>query len=381
MKGFLPGRGFFCAGLLSLLIGCAGTGPKPAPLADFEPTHQARVVWRASVDKASRYRFSPAIRDGAVYAAGSGGELLRLDAERGRVAWRVETGSELSGGVGLGPDMVLLGTSDGEVLAYDLQGKPLWRSRVSSEVLSAPAAGASTVVVRSGDGKLFGLDPKDGARRWEFQATMPPLILRSNPGLVVVNDDAVVAGLPGGKLVVLALSTGALLWEASVATPRGDNELERIADVAGAPLVEPERVCAVTFQGRIGCYETAKGTQLWGRPASSAGSLGAGRSTVYYTSETGSVVALDKATGASVWSQDKLYQRKVSAPQVFQRWVVVGDYEGYLHFLSAEDGSFVARISTDGSEIAAQPVVVGERILVQTRRGGLFAIALNERRK
>jgi outer membrane protein assembly factor BamB len=381
MTRFLPFRGLISAGLLALLAGCAGSGPKPAPLVDFEPAIQARVAWRASVDKAGRYRFAPAIRDGAVYAAGSGGELLRLDAERGRVVWRVETGTDVSGGVGLGPNMVLLGTADGEVLAYDTDGKPLWRSRVSSEVLSVPAASASMVVVRSGDGRIFGLDPKDGARKWEYQATMPPLVLRSSPGLVVVNDDAVVAGLPGGKLVVLGIPNGALLWETSVATPRGDNELERIADVAGTPLVEPERVCAVTFQGRIGCYETAKGTQLWGRAASSAAGLGADKTTVYYTSDTGSVAALDKSTGASVWNQDKLFQRKVSAPLAFQSWVVVGDYEGYVHFLSRDDGAFVARVSTDGGEILAQPAILGDKVLVQTSRGGLFAIAVSDRKK
>lgn len=381
MTFFSTVRCIFLASLIALLTACAGSGPKPAALTKFEPTAKAKVAWRASIDRAKGYQFSPAVRDGAVYAAGSGGELVRLDAERGRKLWGVETKTVLSGGVGLGPNMILLGTADGEVLAFDLQGRPLWRSRVSSEVLSAPAGGASMVVVRSGDGKIYGLDPKDGTRKWEYQATLPSLILRANPGLVVVNDDAVVAGLPGGKLIVLAISTGALLWEATVATPRGDNELERIADIAGTPLVEADRVCAVTFQGRVGCYETAKGTQIWGRPASSAGSLGADGSAVYYATDTGAVVALDKAAGASVWTQEKLFQRKVSAPLAFQRWVVVGDYKGYVHFLSREDGSFVARVSTDGGEISAQPVALGDKVLVQTRKGGLFAIAIGDRKK
>ena len=374
-------RAFIAAGLIAVLSACAGSGPKPASLSKFEPAAKAKVIWRASTDRAGRYRFVPAIRDDAVYAAGSSGELIRLDAQRGRALWRVETKTVLSGGVGLGSDMILLGSADGEVLAYDLQGKPLWRSRVSSEVLSAPAAGASIVVVRSGDGKIYGLDPKDGTRKWEYQATLPSLILRANPGMVVVNDDAVVAGLPGGKLIVLALSTGALLWEATVATPRGDNELERIADVAGTPLVEPDRVCAVTFQGRVGCYETSKGTQIWGRPASSAGGLGADSGAVYYSTDTGSVVALDKAAGSSIWTQEKLFQRKVSAPLAFQDWIVVGDYKGYVHFLSREDGSFAARISTDGSEISVQPVAFGDKVLVQTNKGGLFAIAIAQRKK
>lgn len=379
--GWLAHGAIAAAGAALLLSACAGSGPKPAPLVDFEPQARAQVAWRASVDAAGRYRFTPAVADGAVFATGSAGELARFDAERGRAVWRAETRATLSGGIGLGAGMLLLGTAEGAVLAYDTDGKLLWRSQVSSEVLSAPTGTATTVVVRSGDGRIFGLDAKDGSRRWEYQATLPPLILRANPGIVVVNDNAAVAGLPGGKLVVLNIANGSLLWETSVATPRGDNELERIADIPGTPLVEPERVCAVTYQGRVGCYETARGTQIWSRTASSAGSLGADGTTLYYTAENGSVVALDKVSGASVWTQDALFQRKVSAPLAFQRWVVVGDYEGYVHFLSRDDGSFVTRVATDGSGVLAQPVTLGDRVLVQTRRGGVFAIAVADRRR
>ncbi|MGH8679150.1 MAG: outer membrane protein assembly factor BamB, partial [Burkholderiales bacterium] len=312
MRGI--GACFAAAAMAALVAACAGSGPKPAPLTDFKPAADTRIEWSASVGESRQYAFSPAVRDGAVYAAGTNGDLARFDSERGRVVWRVDSRERLSGGVGLGSDMVLVGSAKGTVLAYDAAGKILWRSKVSSEVLSAPSGSALTVVVRSGDGRIFGLDPKDGSRKWEYQASTPPLTLWASPGLVIVNDNAVVIGLPAGKLIALNLANGSVLWETTIATPRGDNELERIADIAGTPLVEPERVCAVTFQGRIGCYETQKGTQIWARPASSSGSLSADTVTLYYTGANGSVTALDKTSGASVWTQDKLFARGVSAP-------------------------------------------------------------------
>jgi outer membrane protein assembly factor BamB len=359
-----------------LLAACAGKGPKPAPLPEFKPTVQTRIAWRANVGDSGRYAFSPLVLDGAVYAAGTQGALVRLNPERGRVAWRVDTGEELSGGVGVAGNLLLLGTAKGAVLAYDTDGKRLWRSQVSSEVLSAPAGNQDLVIVRSGDSRVFGLNANDGSRLWEYQAATPPLTLRATPGLVVVENNAVVSGFPGGKLIVLGLRNGAVLWETSVAVPRGDNELERIADIAGTPVVEPERICAVTYQGRIGCYETERGTQLWSRAASSAGSLGADAATLYYAEENGDVVALDKATGASMWKQEKLYARGVSSPLAFGDYVVVGDFRGYVHFISREDGSFAARARSDGSPVLTQPVLLGKRVLVQTGRGGLYAIEL-----
>jgi outer membrane protein assembly factor BamB len=360
--------------LLGLLTACGSKGPKPAPLVDFKPSAKMRVDWHASVGDSGRYIFTPSIRDGAVYAAGSNGELVRLDAKTGKVAWRVNTKMPLSGGVGTSENLVLVGSAKGVVLAYDQGGKPLWQTTVSSEVLSSPQASGEFVVVRSGDSRIFGLDARDGSRRWEYQTATPPLTLRSNPGVAIV-DNFVIAGMPAGKLIVLSLANGGLVWETVVAAPKGDNELERITDIAGQPLVEKNRVCAVSYQGRAACYETEKGSQVWARPASSAGRLAVDDLSVYLSEEAGSVVALDKGSGASVWKQDQLSHRNLSAPAVLGNYVVVGDYEGQVHFLRFEDGAFAARVPTDGSAIAAAPRVAEDRVLVQTRKGGLYAIS------
>lgn len=361
------------AAAVLLLCACGSKGPQPAKLVEFKPSLELKVAWRARVGDAGRYIFTPAIHQGSVYAAGSRGTLVRLDAGTGKEVWRIDTKAPLSGGVGVGAGMVLVGTAKGAVLAYDLEGKALWSSAVSSEVLSAPQAAGNLVVVRSGDSRIFGLNAQDGTRVWEYQTVVPPLTLRSNPGVVIV-DRFVVAGLPAGKLVVLNLDNGGVVWETVVSAPRGDNELERVSDIAGAPLLLPDRVCAVTFQGRAACYETEKGAQIWGRPASSVGRLAADSRSVYLSEDAGAVLALDKDTGTSFWRQDRLSNRSLSSPMVYRDYVVVGDFEGRVHVLRAEDGGFAARVATDGGAIAAAPVLLDDKILVQTRKGGLYAI-------
>ena len=364
--------------LLGLVLGgCSSNGPQPAKLVDFKPSAKLSVAWKVNIGDADRYIFTPATFGDSVFAASSRGDLLRINAASGKTLWRGDSKAPLSGGVGVGENMVLVGTSKGAVLAYDLEGKPLWQSKVSSEVLSAPQAAGEFVVVRSGDSRIFGLDARDGSRRWEYQTTPPPLTLRANPGVVIV-EGFVIAGMPAGKLVVLNIANGGLVWETVLAAPKGDNELERITDIAGPPLVETGRVCAATFQGRAACYETQKGGQLWARPASSVGSLAADDLSVYLSEDTGSVVALDRNTGASVWKQDKLAYRNLSAPLATKDYVVVGDFEGQVHFLKFEDGSFAARIATDGSSIAAAPKLIGDKVLVQTRKGGIYAISIKK---
>jgi len=361
----------------ALLAACSGSPAiKPAELTKFTPSAQAKVVWRASPGPAKGYIFTPALYRGSVYAASSNGSVARYDSGSGKQLWRVDTKHPLTGGVGADGDRVLVGTKKGDVLALDLNGKTVWTSRVSSEVLSAPRLAEGMVIVRSGDGRIVALDAKDGARKWEYSASMPPLLLRSDSGVTVARG-TVYAGLHNGRLVALGLAGGNVGWEATVAQPKGANELERMVDVAATPIVEEEEVCAVAFQGRVACFDAAKGTLLWSRDASSAVSLGGDPATLYMTDDRGTVQALDRATGATYWKMDKLYGRQVSAPVVVGRFVAVGDYQGYVHFLHREDGALAARLATDGSPIVARPQRIGANVLVQTRGGSVYVIAVN----
>jgi len=363
--------------LLTLtLCGCGGSpAVKPAPLVKFKPTARASVVWRASIGEAEAYVFAPAVYEGAVYAAGANGRLARFDAARGKEVWRVNTKEPLSGGVGADAGLVVVATKKGAVLAYDLNGKLAWRTQVSSEVLMAPRTAQGVVVVRSGDGKIYALDAKDGKQQWEYRFTLPPLLLRSDSGVSIVRG-MVLAGLPAGRVVALNLATGNVLWEATLAQPKGANELERITDIAAAPTVGAEQACAVAFQGRVGCYDFARGTLLWSRDASASVALEVDPITVYLSDARSTVLALDKNTGATVWKQEKLLARQVSAPLEVGLYLALGDFEGYVHFLDRDTGAFAARLSTDGSGIQARPVRLGSNLLLQTHDGALYAVSV-----
>jgi outer membrane protein assembly factor BamB len=351
-------------------------GPKPAPLVAIKPIIQPRIVWRAEVGPAERTVFFPAVTGNVVYAAGAAGQILGLEVASGKVVSRINAGQPLTAGVGASGSIVMVGSAKGEVLAFDSSGKPLWKAPVPGELLAPPAIDGSLVVVRVGDGRLYGLNANDGKRRWVYQRSTPALSLRSHAG-VIVERGAVFAGFPGGRLVALAAATGNVGWDSVVALPRGATELERVADVMGLPILDGDRVCAVAYQGRVACFDTQSGTTVWARDMSSTSGMDADHRGAYITDDKNAIIALDKSNGASLWKQDKLANRGVSTPLAFGRFVIVGDFEGYVHLLSREDGSFAGRIATDGSAIGAPPVALdGNTILVQTRNGGVFAIAV-----
>src|SRR5574340_807636 len=207
---------------------------------------------------------------------------------------------------------------------------------------------ADTVITRTGDGRVHGVSAADGSREWLYSRNLPALSLRGSGGMVA-RDDVLYAGFPGGKLVALNAANGAQLWEATVALPRGATELERVADVMGAPVVDERQVCAVAYQGRVACFDRRNGAPLWARDVSSNSGLAMDARNLYVTDDKDAVIAYDKDSGRAGWRQDKLARRQVTAPLAFGDWVIVADAEGYVHVLSAEDGSFVARTKVDGS--------------------------------
>ncbi len=348
---------------------------KPAELTAINPGVTARILWQGNVGAADKSVFTPAVADNSVFAAGAAGQIVRFEAASGRQLGRFDTNHRLSGGVGSDGRLILAATTRGEVLAFDPGGKLLWKSQLTSEVLSAPQTDLGMVVVRSGDGRVFGLDAATGVRKWVYQRALPALMVRTHAGVALYHG-AVFAGFAGGRLVALALNNGNVGWEGTVALPRGATELERVADISSLPVMDDQQSCAVAFQGRVACFDLRKGTPNWSRNISSAAGMAIDDRNVYVTDDTSAVVAFEKKTGASQWKQDKLFGRRVSAPVAVGKYVAVGDFQGYVHILSREDGAFAARIATDGSAIIAPPLRLDGNILVQTGGGGVFTIAI-----
>ena len=349
---------------------------KPAELVAIKPLFSPKILWRGSVGGADRQAFFPAVMGNVVYATGVAGQITGFDVSNGRQTTRIEAAQRLSGGVGAGGGLVLVGTPKGEVLAFDRDGKAQWKAQLSGEVLAPPQVAEGVVVARAGDGRIFGLEVASGKRKWVYQRTLPALSVRSHAG-VLIRGGAVFAGFPGGRMVAVSLATGSVGWEATVAVPRGTTELERVADITSPPVVDDRQACAVAFQGRVACLEASAGTSIWARDMSSIAGMAADSRNLYITDDRNAIVTLDKTNGASLWKQDKLFGRGVTGPLTVGRYVVVGDFEGYVHFLSREDGSFAARIATDGSAIVVPPIALDmSSFLVQTRNGGVFAITV-----
>jgi outer membrane protein assembly factor BamB len=280
----------------------------------------------------------------------------------------------LSGGVGADGKLVAVGSTEGEVITLDADGKTLWRARVSSEVLAPPEIAGDLVIVRSADSRIFALDARDGRRRWLYQRQAPALGVR-NPAGLVVRGGYVFAGFSGGKLVALAIANGGLRWEGTVSVPKGTTELERVTDVIGLPWVGDRETCAVAFQGRVACFDLGNGNQLWGRDMSSSSGLGVDARYVYVSEDRGAVSALERASGRSLWRQDRLANRHLSAPLPLGAEIAVGDLQGFVHLLARDSGAFVGRIATDGSALRTAPVPLPNGFLVQTSGGTLYALA------
>lgn len=370
-------------GLMAMLAGCSSLNPfaskaaprnPPSALENFQQTMEVRTAWTSSIGSANGFVFTPAVAGGSAYVAAADGTVARIDAASGRTQWRINAGMPLTAGVGSDGTTIAVAGEKGMLLAFDADGKLRWKVQASSEVLSAPAVGQGVIVVRSVDNRIAAYEVENGSRRWVAQRQTPPLTLRTAPGIAISGPTAYVA-LPGGRLSALALTNGGARWEAAVGDPRGTTELERIADLSGTPVIAGSDVCAVAYQGRIACFDATTGAPRWGKEASSEVGVAVDERSVYVADDRGNVTALSRESGSGAWRNPKLAYRRLSTPVVAGRSVAVGDGQGYIHFLSRDDGAMLARVATDGSPVTGTASVAATTALFQTQAGTVVALA------
>ena len=374
--------------MLAVLVlgGCSSDAPpewagksgkvEPAKLVEFVQTAKFKIRWNSDVGDSGANLLQPAISDDAVYGASFNGKLTRLDRITGKRVWRIDSGIAISGGIGSGDGLIVIGGDKGDVLAYDEEGKLRWKSKVSSEVLSVSKVADGVVLVRSGDGRIAGLNATDGERIWLYERSTPALVARSHAGATIQRGVAY-AGFAAGRLAAISIKDGSVLWESMVSQPRGNTELERISDIISNPVTDDEQVCAISFQGRVACFDPVQGNPLWNRDIASDKGMMLLRKYLYLSDEKGSVFLLDKITGSTSWKNSQLFMRDVSAPYAMDEFVVVGDFEGYLHGLNREDGSFAARIKLEGGAVKLAPLRMDGGLLVQTHGGNLYSLSIN----
>ena len=348
----------------------------PAELEQIKATYVAKIDWSGNVGATEKYDYTPAKDSDAIYAANVKGELTKLDSANGKQLWQVNIGEPISGGVGVNAGIVMVGSNKGYVHAYDTAGKALWKAQVSSEVLSVPRYFDGLVIVRSGDNRIYGLNATDGSRKWVYERASPALSLRSSVG-VIVDGGVVYAGFAGGKLVAIRADTGKILWEATVAQPKGVTEIERIADITSLPVVDGPLVYAVAYQGKIAAVDRLTGKVVWNRDISSYSGLSVEDARIFVSHTLGSVYSLDYSTGKTFWRQGALANRRLTTPLPMGSLIAVGDLEGYIHFLSRDDGNFSARIKLDDNAVMSLiPGSNSSQLIAETRDGGIYAISV-----
>jgi len=315
----------------------------------------------------------PFYSSGTLFAADYKGKLISIDAESGRKNWELKTKQSFSGGPGADDSHIYMGTIDGRVVAFDRNnGDELWNAQVSSEVLIPPVAEDNIVVVRSIDGRVFGLDVDNGARVWIYDHSVPLLTLRGNANLLV-RAGVVYVGYDDGSVVTLRLDDGSLLWTQTLVSQEGRTELERLADIGQQMVIVASDLIVSSYKTRVASLAADSGRLLWFKDISSATGIQVDRTKLAISENNGDLWLLDRRNGATQWKQDQLSNRGLTRPAFYGKLVVVGDQEGYLHWLDSDSGEFVARVRAGKKGFAAAPLTVGTTLYVLTHKGNLIA--------
>ena len=353
-----------------LIASCAsGSKPKPEPLEALTPKIGGSLAWNQRVDGV-QFPLAVAVTRGVFTVAGNDGTVLALDAESGREIWRANAGAKLSAGVGSDGRFAAVVTRDGELVVFE-QGQLKWRKPLGARVTTAPLVAGERVFVLGVDRAVQAFDAVDGRKLWVQQRPGDPLTLAQS-GVLAAFKDTLVVG-QGPRMTGLDPLRGSVRWDVVVGSPRGANEIERLADLVGPPVRIGELVCARSFQAAVGCVNAERGTTVWSKNIGGTDAVAADDQFVYAADASDRITSWKIASGDVAWTSDKLLYRSLSSPLSIGKTVVFGDADGTVHWLARETGEAQLRLSTDGSAIVAAPVASGTTMLVVTRKGGLFA--------
>lgn len=376
-----------CLLVLALaLAGCASgkNDPvePPAELVSIQPVLTVRKAWDVRIGFGSEnmnFALRPVVEGGRVYAAGHSGRVYSIDLETGRTQWWTNTRAPLSAGPAVGHGLVVVGASNGLLTALELaDGEQRWQVRLSGEVLAKAAITASQVLVRTVDGRLTALSALDGRELWMVEHRPPRLSLRGTAGPVVAGN-VVVTGFDNGRIGAYSLRDGETVWENLIAAGRGRTEIERMTDVDATPVIVGQDIYAVSYRGRLANLALESGQFLWTTEMSSNKDLGVDWTSVYVTLADSEMVAVNRSSGAELWRQDALRMRRLTAPTPFGQSVVVGDFDGWLHWLDVFTGAMQARFRTGWAAHVTAPVRGGELLIVQDEEDRVYALRVQPR--
>ncbi len=361
--------------LATALVACGGSSRvrKPSELAAVTNQFDMQAVWSTSVGSSEGFNFHPVVAGDAVYVASHRGNLVKIDIATGNKLWEASVPERLSIGPGSDGRTTVAVSTRGNVYAYNDAGKQIWKVSVNSEVLSEPIVAGGIVVVRALDNRFIGLDAQTGARKWTYQRQQSALSLRVGYGMLAIGNEVIVTGFAGGRFGMIAIANGGLVWETPVSFPKGFSEIERLNDVTAKPSMEGEIVCAVSYQGRIGCGQARTGNLLWFKDYSSYTGTAQSAELVFSANEKSYVTAFATKDGTQVWENTQLSYRNVGESLAIGKVLLFGDAQGYVHALTQANGNIISRIRHDSNPISAAPIAVGGLILVQSQGGKIAA--------
>lgn len=353
----------------------------PTPLEDIQQQINIEKLWDQGIGDGSDNQYLklvPVYSQNRIYVADSDGEIEAIDAQSGKTLWSHDTDVKITGSPGTADNMVLVGTGEAHLISLSADtGKEIWRSRVSSEILSSPVISDNIVIVRTIDGKVFGLNADDGKRLWVYDRTVPVLTLRGTSSPVIAKG-YVIAGFDEGRLAAIELHTGKLVWETRIALGSGRSELERMVDIDAEPVIVDDVIYVATYQGRVAALSLDSGRILWTRDISSYAGICVDGTAVYITDDNSDIWSLDRFTGNSIWKQDKLEARAATGPDIVGNMVVVGDLEGYLHWIDKNTGDIVGRIRMSKNMIIAPPISADGKLYAYSSDGTLGAFSYSD---
>lgn len=370
------------AGAITDTIRGSDNAEPPKELQPLEPTVNMTELWSTRIGKGSLGRIlnlMPAVTASTVYAADHKGTVVAVDRANGDTQWSKDTGLEISAGPVVAGDKLLLGTSNAELVAISLaDGALIWKTALTSEMMSLPRVSHNIVVARTSDGRIAGFDLGHGGIKWSHERTLPPLSIRSL-GSPTIHGDLVLDGFGAGKLIALNLQDGHLVWEVTAVVPRGRSEVERMVELDAEPMVQGEVAYATGFQGGLSAVELSNGSILWHqKTAYSSHATALSRKSLFITDTSSDIWSMDISNGADQWKQDILHQRRLTVPARVKDYLVVGDFEGYLHLLRADNGSLVGRLELSSNDpIVATPLAYEDVLYVLTSDGLLASVRVD----
>jgi outer membrane protein assembly factor BamB len=362
------------------LSGCNGffdkdNTPPPRPLTHYPFEINPRFLWSVNTGSGSGGEYlktSPAIGATDIVTASMNGVITSVNKFNGRINWRTDTRMLISAGPGIGDQLVVAASHRGDIVALsERNGRILWRTVIPGEILANPAIDRGIIIIKAIDGNLRALSTADGHEVWSFRQVEPNLILRGS-SRPLIRDNNVIAGFANGNLSKLNLHDGQLLWQQAVAIPEGAFAIQRMIDIDADPTLFDHHLYAATYQGKIASLDWISGKILWNYDISSYTGMIADENTVYISDAKSFIWAFGADNGLVNWRQTALEARIVSGPASMGNYIVVGDAQGYLHWLSKQDGHLAGRIKLN-SAIYASPVAENNVLYALTNKGYLVA--------